>query len=192
MSETKKNIFVFDVESTSLHGKAFAVGVIVIDCNTGREIDHLLLKSKESEKDASDWVKQNVIPFLQSVPSVETDKEMRDQFWAIYQKYRKDSYIWADVAYPVETNFLEQVYGDDPAQREFEMPYPLHDIADHLDAEIDRANFSELSGVIKHDPYWDAKSSAYSLLRVRSNLMSDMGKKGDWESIKEFSNQEFV
>lgn len=185
MSE-KSNILVFDVESTNLHGKAFAVGAIVIDAN-GKQIDSLSLKSKESEKDAGDWVKQNVIPFIKHLQTVETDRELRDKFWEFYLKHKKDSYIWADVAYPVETNFLEQVFNDNPYGREFEMPYPLHDVANHIHTNIDRAEFSELSGVIKHDPYWDAKSSAFCLLKVRASLGD-----GSWEKIKKYSGEAFI
>lgn len=168
-NQSKKNILVFDVESTSLHGKAFAIGAVVINIDTEEEIDRFLLKSKESEKDANDWVKQNVIPYVKHLPSVETDREMRDQFWNFYKKHQPTSYIWADVGYPVETNFLEQLYRDNPEQREFEMPYPLHDLANHLNTDIDRIDFSELGpAAIKHDPYWDAKASALSILKVRS------------------------
>jgi hypothetical protein len=192
VNHNKKYILVFDVESTSLHGKAFAVGAIVIEASTGREVDQLLLKSKESEKEASDWVKENVLPYLGNIPTAETDRELRDKFWEFYKKHQKDSYIWADVAYPVETNFLEQVYRDNPGQREFEMPYPIHDVANHLDVNIDRADFSELAGAIKHDPYWDAKASAFSLLRVRGSMMEDMGKKSDfWEKVKVSSWERF-
>ena len=55
----KRNIFVFDVESTSLHGKGFAVGVIVLDCATHKQVDSFELKSLEGEKGCSDWVKEN-------------------------------------------------------------------------------------------------------------------------------------
>ena len=160
----KKNIFVFDIESTSLHGKAFAVGVTVVDCATFKELDNLVLKSLESEKDASDWVKENVLPHLQDLPTVETDKELRDQFWAFYLKHKETCYIWSDCAYPVETNFLEQVYNDDKESREFQMPYPLLDVSSHVNIDIDRNEYCNIKDLRKHHPYDDAKASAYSLL----------------------------
>lgn len=160
----KRNIFVFDVESTSLHGKGFAVGVIVVDCATHKEVDSFELKSLEAEKGCSDWVKENVLPHLQEMPSVETDKELRDQFWDFYIKHKDTSYIWSDVAYPVETNFLESIFNDDREKREFEMPYPLLDVSSHVNVNIDRNEFTNIKGLRKHHPFDDAKASAYSLL----------------------------
>ena len=163
----KQNILVFDVESTSLHGKAFAVGAIVVNAETGEEVANFILKSYESEKDASEWVKTNVLPWLKDMPAVPTDRELRDRFWKFYQQYLATSYIWADVAYPVETNFLEQLYQDSPEEREFGMPYPLYDVANHVNPDVDRNEFCEVLGLAKHNPYDDAKASAYSLLKHR-------------------------
>ena len=188
----KKNIMVFDVESTSLHGKAFAVGAIVIDAITGREVDNLLVKSVMGEKNCSDWVKENVLPHIKFIPTMATDVRMRDRFWEFYLKHKDTCSIWSDVAYPVETNFLEEVYRDDPERREFAMPYPLFDISSHLDESIDRVEFSELRLMDKHNPLHDAMASAYSLMRVRANLLNDLGQKGNfWAAIKTSSEQSF-
>ena len=45
----KPNILVFDVESTSLHGKGFAVGAVVIEKKSGKELDSFIMKSTQSE-----------------------------------------------------------------------------------------------------------------------------------------------
>lgn len=161
----KPNILVFDVESISLHGKAFAVGAIVINAKTGEEVDSFALKSLESEKDASDWVKTNVLPWLKDMQWVPTDKELRDRFWKFYFEHKETSHVWADVAYPVETNFLEQLFQDSPVEREFMMPYPLHDVSSIVDESIDRVKYSEVIGCSKHNPFDDSKASAYSLLK---------------------------
>src|ERR1700741_4732213 len=142
----KQNIFVFDVESTSLHGTGFAVGAVVINLLNFKEVDRFVLKSIEGSEKASDWVKQNVLPFLTDIPSVNTDRELRDQFWKFYTNHKETSTIWADVAYPVETNFLEQVYSDDPNAREFEMPYPLMDVSSQVNVDLDRVILCEKEG----------------------------------------------
>ena len=62
----KNNIFVFDVESTSLHGSGFAVGAIVVN-KIKVEIDRFELLSIEGATKANDWVKENVIPNLKEL-----------------------------------------------------------------------------------------------------------------------------
>jgi len=190
--ESKKNIFVFDVESTDLHGKGFAVGAIVLDAKTGEEVDSFLLKSFEGEKDSCEWVKTNVLPWLKDYPAVATGTELRNRFWKFYLEHKDDCEVWADVAYPVETNFLEEVYRDDPENRAFAMPYPLCDISSHVDVNVDRVKFSELMGLEKHNPFHDALASAFSLFRVSANKQTDMGIKGDhWALLKTTSKQQF-
>lgn len=160
----KKNILVFDVESRSLHGKAFAVGAIVID-REGNEIDRFELLSKEGKLQASDWVKQNVIPSLENMPTCETDRQLRELFYSFYTKH-KDCEIWSDVNFPVETNFLSEIVNDDINAREFKMPYPLNDISTLVDIDINRAK--EYVGTVElkeHNPLHDSIASAYLLLK---------------------------
>ena len=94
----QKNILLFDVESTSLHGTGFAVGAIVVN-RDGTELDRFELLSKEGAEKANDWVKQNVIPHLSDMPTCETDKELRDAFFDFYLKHKETAEVWlVDVA----------------------------------------------------------------------------------------------
>lgn len=122
--------FVFDVESTDLHGKAFAVAAIVFEDEKIK--DMLYVISEESKAQASQWVIDNVLPAQggSKLVTVKTDREMRDMFYDFYLTY-KGARVWADVPYPVETNFLEDVCNDDLENREWKMPYPLYDIASY-------------------------------------------------------------
>ena len=157
------------MESTSLYGTEFSVGAVVIEIyerKYGKAIEikeKFILKSLEGERNATDWVKENVVPYLKDIESVETDRELRDRFWDFYNKH-KDCEIWADVCYPVETNFLTQVCKDDLANREFSMPYPLRDISSILPVDIDRIEYSGLTDLKKHNPLDDSLASAYSLI----------------------------
>ena len=146
----KENIFIFDVESTSLYGEAFAFSAVVAD-GTGKEIAKYNLKSIEGEHKASDWVKENVCPQLTDFPTCETQKELRDSFFAFYKKWVTFCDIWCDCGFPVETSFLTAIANDDIANREFEMPYPLHDLGTIMDVNIERENKQ------KHNPYYDSK-----------------------------------
>ncbi len=159
----KPNILVFDVESTSLHGTAFAVGAIVVT-REGEEIDKFELLSKEGLLQASDWVKENVVPHLSDMPFCNTDRELRDQFYSFYLLHKDSSEIWADCCFPVETNFLSEIVKDDFEAREFNMPYPLKDISTIVDIDIDRAFRAGMVGLRKHNPLDDSIASSIILL----------------------------
>jgi hypothetical protein len=160
----KENILVFDVESTSLFGSGFAFGVVVYN-RGGSEVDRLELKSKEGQGLANDWVKQNVIPHLEDMPSCETDRELRDAFYNFYMKHKETAEIWSDCNFPVETNFLNDIVKDDIEARQWNMPYPLKDISTIVDINIDRVIESGMTELRKHNPLDDAKASAYFLLK---------------------------
>lgn len=160
----KKNIFLFDVESTSLHGTAFAVGAVVVNID-GLEIDRFELLSKEGAEKANDWVKENVIPNLLDMPTCKTDKQLRNDFFIFYLKHRETAEIWSDVNFPVETNFLHSIVNDFPNEREWIMPYPLFDVSTLVDVNIDRLSECGIKGLRKHNPLDDSISSVYTLLK---------------------------
>lgn len=187
----KPNILVFDVESTSLHGKGFAVGAVVIEKKTGKELDSFIMKSTQSENDVNAWVKENVLPYLAKFPSVKTDFELRHAFWCFLKDYKDVCDIWVDVGYPVETNFLEEIYNDEWSEREFEMPYPLLDISTIVDVNINRNEFCELEGLELHNPYDDARASAYSLIKDKC-YNDDVYGDYVWENIKETCGEKFI
>lgn len=163
-----KNLFVFDVESQSLHGTGFAVGCIVSDPK-GNEIDRFELLSLEGKANANDWVKKNVIPNLQDMKTCETDLELRNEFFKFYQKHADSCNVYSDVNFPVETNFLSAVANDDLINRKFSMPYPLFDIAMFVDVSIDRCEkYEKETGkqLKKHNPTDDSIASLFCFLQV--------------------------
>ncbi len=90
-----------------------------------------------------------------------------------YKKYKDMCIIFSDVNYPVETNFLNSVTKDDLKNREFDMPYPLYDIANFVDIKIDRVKVYEKychEKLRKHHPIDDAKASIYCYFRYMRNL----------------------
>lgn len=161
----QKNILLFDVESTSLHGTGFAFGVVVVD-KSGLEIDHLELLSKEGAKKVNNWVKENVIPNLSDMPTCETDKELRDSFFNFYLKHKETAEIWSDVNFPVETNFLHSILNDSPKDREWLMPYPLKDMSTLIDVDIDRHTECGITNLRKHNPLDDSRASACLLIKT--------------------------
>ncbi len=161
----KNNLLIFDVEATSLHGTAFAVGAIVTD-KQGNETEKFELLSKQGKEKASDWVKENVIPNLINMPTCDTDRQLRELFYAFYCKHKDTAEVWSDCNFPVETNFLTEIVNDDLANREFSMPYPLNDVSTVVDVKIDR--IKEYGGSLElkpHSPIDDARASAFHLLK---------------------------
>lgn len=160
----KENIFVFDVESTSLHGTGFAVGAVVYN-KDGTEIDRFELMSLEGAAVANQWVKDTVLPHLQDMPTCNLRYTLRESFYAFYMKHKETAEIWSDCNFPVETNFLSEIVNDAPKIREFEMPYPLKDISTIVDINIDRVKECGIKDLRKHNPLDDARASAYFLLK---------------------------
>jgi hypothetical protein len=161
----KNNVFVFDVESTSLHGEGFAFGVVVTDRN-GNAVDHLELLSKEGAEQSNDWVKENVLPHLQDMPTCETNKELRDAFYEFYMKHKETADIWSDCNFPVETNFLSAIVRDDIESRQWNMPYPLKDISTVVNIDINRIEGCNLLDLRKHNPLDDAIASLHYLIKA--------------------------
>jgi hypothetical protein len=173
----KDKIFVFDVESNTLFGKPFAAAACVYSYNqtTLEPIDTFELRSEE-EVITDEWMLKNVIPHLKNMPKCKTNLELRNQFFDFYMKYKKDSLFFADCVFPVETNFLSLVANDYIEKRRFQMPYPLLDIANERNIDIDRTDYyvKENSYYIlqdvanrhpkKHNPLWDSICSAFFLM----------------------------
>jgi len=161
-----KHLFVFDCEATSLHGSTFAVGCIVAD-EKGAEIDRFELLSLEGKGKANEWVKLNVVPELNDIPTCKTDLELRNKFFDFYMKYKDSCKIYSDVNYPVETNFLAAVVADNLESREWSMPYPLYDISMFVDIDINRdEKYSKETGkqLRRHNPADDSIASLYCFL----------------------------
>ena len=159
-------LLVFDVESTSLHGSAFAVGAVVVEGE--KIIDKFSLKSTEGELKACDWVMENVVPNLKNIESVNTDLELRTSFYEFLTKH-KGCKVMSDCNFPVETNFLSAIATDNLEERAFTMPFPLYDISNFVDINIDRCAFIEelTNGKIeipKHNPLTDSVASAISFI----------------------------
>jgi len=160
----KKHILVFDVESTKLHGKAFAVGAVVMDL-FGNIIDQMELLATYPMGECNEWVRTNVLPSLEGMPTCITAGALGDAFYEFYQKHKADAEVWVDCGWPVEANFLSSIVNYDPITREFEMPYPLKDISSLIDVDINRNEMSGLKCLRAHHPLDDAKASALCLLK---------------------------
>ena len=175
----KKNIFVFDCESDGLFGRTFAVGAVVAD-RDGNILDKFEMKSTGAEKEVKSWwVKENVIPHIATMPKCRSIYTLYDEFYKFYLRNKNTCEIYSDCNFPVETNFLSDVAKQDINNREFNMPFPLLDIATPENISIDRVEHFEKKNadyicqspatrkLRKHNPLDDAVASLCLLLNKK-------------------------
>lgn len=162
--------FVFDVESIGLHGDGFAVGLVVIS-RAGSVHEELCYACPQGaasgSRESRDWVSANVpaIPITHDTPI-----GVRDAFWHRWKAWRdKGAILVADCAWPVEARFLARCVDDNPKAREWEGPYPLHDLASVLLAagQDPLAKHIRLPKELpEHHPLNDARQSARLLIQT--------------------------
>lgn len=174
MANKEGYYMVFDVESMGLHGPAFAVGLVILDAKTRKELacrkwwvnpDNLRATVQNRK-----WVEEHC-PWAHDLGGLESPKELRDAFWKYWTFWKAHgARLAADVPWPVEANFLSACIADDPIKREWDGPYPLIDIASvRLAAGLDPLATEERIGegeLPAHDPEADARQSARLLLEA--------------------------
>lgn len=169
--------FVFDVESIGLHGEGFAVagGVVFFD---GRESDMYFCFACEplvaiGADDDRLWVSKNVPPLEYLC---ESPKEVRGCFWTQWEMVKllfPGIVMAAECLWPVEANFVEACIKDYPAKRNWEGPYPFHEIASYMAAAgMDpMATYERLPNETPaHHPLNDARQSARLLALALEKL----------------------
>lgn len=170
----KPDLFlVFDVESVGLHGEGFAVGYVVKRLDGEHVADGCfacdpdLVGTTQQHADSDAWLRANVPP----IPAnCESGREVRSKFWALWLEWKaKGAVLVADCAWPVEARFLAACVDDDPVARNWEGPYPLHDLASVLLAagKDPLATAERLPIELPaHDPVNDAMQSARILVET--------------------------
>ncbi|HSX48372.1 MAG TPA: hypothetical protein VLF41_02635 [Candidatus Nanoarchaeia archaeon] len=121
-----------DVECNGLHGKAFAVGAVLIDM-TGKIIDEFQARCP-IEGEVDPWVQKHVIPPLKDFNQTHRDaRTMRDAFWQWYKAAKEQAdYVMFDNGYPVEDRFFIDCQDDDIDERYWDHPFPVLELASLL------------------------------------------------------------
>lgn len=124
---------VFDVESIGLHGEGFAVAWTVLNKH-GKIIESESFACSPDEAyglpESRAWVKDHV-----SVNNYncQNPKQVRGEFWKAWKHYRSnEAVLVADCLWPVEARFVCACIDDEPKEREWEGPYPFHELASVL------------------------------------------------------------
>lgn len=174
--ESKKLIFSFDIESDGLYGEGFAVGVVIIDVETGRIINEFS-GVVDSYKVTDRFTKDNIVKYLREMPKYPNTHALREAFWKFYIKYRtqaerqdRELIFLADNCAPVEARFLRDCVMDDHKNRKFQAPFPLIDLATVLllngyENHLNRRAFSNCPGR-KHHPLDDAAASGLTFWKL--------------------------
>jgi len=162
---------VFDVESIGLHGEGFAVGWVVVNREGRRFEEGCLACSPElagGSLESRKWVDENVPPIVPS--QCATPRAVRAAFWSAWRKWvDQGAVLVADCAWPVEARFMALAVEDDIGEREWNGPYPLHDLASMLLA-LGRDPLTPTQRLADelpaHHPLMDARQSARQLVEA--------------------------
>lgn len=180
MKATQKIYMVFDVESVGLHGEGFAVGYVVVDARSGKQLAEACYACDpqlcQGTKEGREWVAANVPTLSLTHPSLDV---MRNHFWADWMRWnREGALLAADVPWPVEARFLASCIDDarprirggmGKSTREWEGPYPLIDISSvRLAIGFDPLKSEDRLDDEKpiHNPLCDARQSARLLIEA--------------------------
>lgn len=170
MQADKRNLFfVFDVESVGLHGPAFAVGYTVVDL-AGNEVTwgrHVWQWARSIDVHVATVDYEDMAWCRAHIPAMPVDcqepKDLRDKFWAAWERFRERAWMVVDCGWPVEAKFLEECVRDDPVARKWLGPYPLLDIAPiaaALGQDPTEPALRKPTEFPIHDPLADARQTA--------------------------------
>ena len=164
---TVDKFMVFDVESIGLHGEGFAVAWVVVN-RDGERLGEGCLSCDPAQCYGTDesrlWVGENVPPLERTSP---TKQHLSNTFWHEWRHWAdQGAVLVADCAWPVEANFLSACVKLNHDEREWQGPYPLHDLASVLLAlGSDALAVTERlpDELPAHHPLMDARQSARQL-----------------------------
>jgi hypothetical protein len=160
---------VFDVESIGLHGDGFAVAWVVVN-REGERLDEACLSCNPDLCAGADesriWVSENVPELERTSP---TPQHLRNTFWHEWRRWAdQGAVLVADCAWPVEANFLSACVRLNHKEREWQGPYPLHDLASVMlvhGADPLAVTFRMPDELPAHHPLMDARQSARQLVQ---------------------------
>jgi hypothetical protein len=175
----KKYLFSLDVETDSLYGDIFAIGVTVWDLNNPLYILDKFSAQSGANRVRDSWVFNNIVPVIPiDAEDFKTRKLMRDAFWEFYIQYKDNSIILADFAAPCEAYLFRKCLQDDKNRSPIWFPYPLHDLGTMLymkdiDPDINRIEYANVFDprLVKHNPVDDSITAAVIFFRLSGLLL---------------------
>jgi hypothetical protein len=167
VSQNIKYVFILDGETDSLYGEIFSIGAVVADIETGEIVDKFVMTdSAYMTIITNEFVNEHVIPPIKldlDMNYTFKQEELFESFWKFYLKYKDNSIFIADFGTPVEAYVFRRCITMDIPTREFQGPYPLHELGtilfmSNLDPDMCRDSyFTDIK--FKHNPYYDCVST---------------------------------
>ncbi len=165
-----------DAETDGLYGTFLSVAAIVVDENGNEEDLFYGTLKRPEDYITSEWVKENVLPFLNtSVRSEQdlynTESDLIEAFYSFYISHR-DCDIIADVPYPVESRLFMKAVAQDLSEREFAAPYPLMDLSSMLYCKgysplVERRSLTDCSDLKLHNSLDDVRMSIRIWMKMK-------------------------
>lgn len=167
--------FVFNAESIGLHGDPFAVAGGVYTRGIEQERFCYSCPDKMAEGNLEDraWVRENCPPIPITHPSPRT---LCTAFWRKWDEYKSQFpglVAVAECQWPVEARLFHRAVELDQHARNWEGPYPLHELASFMVAAgMDPMHNYEREGKEHpaHDPLSDVRLSARLLETAMQRL----------------------
>ncbi len=167
---------VFDVKSIGLHGEGFAVAWVVVNRDGKRLAEGCLSCDPilcNGTAESHLWVRENMPELEFTSP---TKSHLQNMFWHEWRHWAdQGAVLVADCAWPVEASFLSACVKQNHAEREWQGPYPLHDLASvMLAAGRDPLATNERlpDELPAHHPLMDARQSARLLVQALKEIQS--------------------
>lgn len=160
-------VFSFDAETDGLYGKVWAIGAVVFESSI--EVARFEGQISPDELE-NEWVRESIVPYV-NLPMFENALLLREAFWNFWMTHKQGAVCIADFGSPVESGLFRKCVEDELQTRQWDGPYPLHEVATMLfaanvDPDIDRLAFTEMQGMVKHNPVHDAVVSAATWIKA--------------------------
>jgi len=169
-------IFVFDVESVGLHGQAFAVAGGIYQNGIALEefAYHCCHEYAQGTHEDSKWVQANVQihPTSENCFGVNDICERFWKYWTLIRRKHNNIKMFVECGWPVEAHFINACIDLNRYERNWDGPYPLHEIASiMLVAGMDPlVTYERLDNELPiHEPLADSRQSArllYTALNI--------------------------
>lgn len=159
-------VFSFDAETDGLYGPVWAIGALVYAREFGLGATFAGQIEPTEDVVTDPWVRENIVPVV-DLPKYESREALLNAFWDFWITHKDISIALADCGAPVEAGLFRACIELDPANRMWQGPTPLHELATALllagydPWETNRRELAERSDVlIQHDPVDDALAAA--------------------------------
>jgi hypothetical protein len=166
--------FSVDAEVDGLYGSTLAIAAVArIDGQTVAEFQGRVALDNVQ----SDWVRENVVPAIAGILEVYAScTELEEAFWEFWMAHRDGAIATAHCGAPVETSLFRRCIERDLTARQWNGPFPLHEVGSmlllrgHNPASVEEYLKKEGLAVPfagqPHHPMYDALAAAVAAERL--------------------------